>query len=414
MRRPLSLVLLVSFLAVASNVALCQEWSRFRGPNGDGQSDVTTIPTSFTSADLLWKVGLPGVGNSSPVIWGDRLFLLSGDPDSGARHVLCLNIHDGRQLWQRDYPATTHRIHLQNTLASSTPVADSQHVYCAWATPEEFTMVALTHDGKEAWRASLGPFASAHGFATSPIVYEDLVIVTNDQDGDSSLIALDSRSGKIRWQVPRKVRPEQNASYAAPCILQQGGKPDQLIVCGWSHGMTSLDPKSGTVNWELPVFERRPVGSPILVDGLILGNCGEGSGNNDVVAVRPPTADDPQPKQVYKIGKTSAPYVPTLIAKSSLVFLWGDKGGGSCIDAPTGKVHWRERVGGNFYGSPVRAGDSVFCVSVEGDVVALAAEATYKLLGRSPLGETCRATPAIAAGRMFVRTESHLVAVGKP
>jgi outer membrane protein assembly factor BamB len=116
---------------------------------------------------------------------------------------------------------------------------------------------------------------------------------------------------------------------------------------------------------------------------------------------------------VYKIDRTSAPYCPSLVAKGSLVFLWGDRGVVTCIDAAGGKIHWHERVGGNFFGSPVRVADAVYCISAEGDVVTLAASQQYSLLGRSPLGESSRATPAVAGGRMFLRTESHLFALGR-
>ena len=391
-----------------------QEWTRFRGPNGSGQSEATTIPTAWEPEGYLWKVELPGKGNSSPVLWGQRIFLTSADPDNGTRHVLCVSARDGRRLWQRDYPAATHHLHQQNTFASSTPCADARHVYCAWATPDEITLLALDHEGGDAWHVNLGPFVSQHGFGTSPIVYGDEVILTNDQDGPSSLVAVDARNGTIRWQVPRKVLAEQNAAYATPCVLESPGAADQLIVCGRSHGITSIDPKSGATNWEAPVLERRPVGSPIIVDRLVLAACGEGSGNNTVVALAAPKQSGGDPTTVYQIDRTSAPYVPTMVARESLVFLWGDKGIVTCIDAKSGQVHWRQRVAGNYYGSPVRVADCVYGVSIDGDVVALAADSEFKLLGRSSLGETTRATPAVAGGRMFLRTESHLLAVGQP
>jgi len=154
------------------------------------------------------------------------------------------------------------------------------------------------------------------------------------------------------------------------------------------------------------------VSSPIVAGGLILASCGSGAGTNHVVAIKP-YADGNRPAVAYQLEGTTAPYVPSLIAKDELVFLWGDRGIVTCIDAASGTIHWRERVGGNYFGSPVRVGDRVYCISAEGDVVALAARDRFKLLGRSPLGETSRATPAVASGRMFLRTESHLVAVGK-
>jgi outer membrane protein assembly factor BamB len=406
------LAMMCAMIALATS-ARAQEWTRFRGPNGAGQSEATTIPASWGTNDYLWRVELPGVGHSSPVLWGDRIFLTSANPQTGMRHVLCLSAADGKLLWKQDFAASTHFVHQQNSLASSTPTVDDQRVYCAWATPEQFSLVALNHDGSQAWRANLGPFVSMHGFGASPILYEDLVIVTNDQDADSSLIALDRKGGQTRWKVPRKVVEKQSASYAAPCIFQPRSGAAELIVCSWAHGITSVDPHSGKTNWEAAVLERRPVGSPIIVDDLILANCGEGSGNNNVVAVRPGNAAGREPELAYKIDRTSAPYVPTMVAHGSLVFLWGDRGVVTCIDGKTGKIHWRERVGGNYSSSPLRVGQCVYCASSDGEVVALAAADTFKVLGRSSLGEATRATPAIAGGRMLLRTESHLMAIGQ-
>ena len=402
--RPLLACLLLAATASA------QEWTRFRGPNGSGQSEATTIPASWDEGDVLCAT-LEGVGNSSPVLWGEKIFLMSASAD-GTRHALCLSAGDGKQLWRQDFAAKPQRLHAQNTLASCTPAVDADFVYCAWAAPDELTLAALKHDGTTAWQTPLGPFKGMHGFATSPIVYGDLVILTDEQDGDSFIFAVDRRSGQVRWKVPRKVKEMQNASYAVPCIFKPPGKPAELIVASWAHGLSSLDPATGTTNWEAAVLERRPVASPIVLGDLVLANCGEGGGNNSVVALRPPTVDGGSLEPVYKLDKTTAPYVPSLVASGKLVFLWGDKGIVACIDGITGQVHWRQRVGGNFFGSPVRVADKVYCISAEGDVVTLAASADYQLLGRSKLGEASRSTPAVAGGRMFLRTESHLTAVG--
>ncbi|MGD9720317.1 MAG: PQQ-binding-like beta-propeller repeat protein [Pirellulales bacterium] len=407
------LLVAICVACLLTAAASAQEWPRFRGPNGAGQSEATTIPTAWTAEEVLWKVELPGKGNASPVLWGDRIFLTSANPADGTRHVTCHSARDGRLLWQRDYPSTTHPLHQQNTFASSTPAADAKRVYCAWATPQAVTLVALDHEGTEAWRIDLGPFVSQHGFGASPIVYRDLVILPNDQDGESFLVAVDAASGAIRWKVPRKVLNEQNASYAAPCVFERPGRTDELIVSGRSHGVTALNPLDGTTLWEAGVLERRPVGSPIIVAGMVLAACGEGSGNNNLIALRPPATAGAEPTVAYRIDRTSAPYVPTMVAFGELVFLWSDKGIVTCIDAQSGSVHWRERVGGNYYSSPLRVANCVYCVSLEGDVVALAASDKFELLGRSSLGETTRATPAVALGRMFLRTESHLVAVGQ-
>ena len=240
--------LLVASLANLLTPCAAQEWTRFRGPNGSGQSEVEGIPAVWHAGDELWKAELPGTGNSSPVIWGERIFLLSADPNDGTRYVVCLSAADGRQLWQREYPSSTHHIHQQNTLASSTPCVDEERVYCAWSTPEEFTFLALTHDGEPVWQTNLGPFVSQHGFGTSPILWNDLCIITNDQDADSFVIAVDRASGATRWKVERKHLPEQNTAYATPCIYQPAGRKPELVLCGRAHGVTSLDPATGRPN----------------------------------------------------------------------------------------------------------------------------------------------------------------------
>lgn len=396
--------------ALGANIARAQEWTRFRGPNGAGQCE-TEFPAQWSESDFVWKAALPGSGFSSPVLWGQRIFLTAADAGQGQRFLLCLDAANGKLLWKRDFPFQTYHIHAQNGFASSTPTVDASRVYCAWATPELYYVVALDHDGTEIWRTELGPFPSAHGYAASPMIYQDLLIVTNDQDGDSSLQALSCKDGTIRWRIPRRHRDEQNASYSVPCIYQPPQGPAELIHNSWAHGISSLDPLTGATNWELPVLERRSVSSPIIVDGLIFGSCGEGGGKNTAVAVRPGVKGGQPPELAYKLDKAYAAYVPTMVAKDHLVFLWSERGIVSAIDAATGSVHFRERVGGNYHGSPVRAGDKIYCISHDGEVVSIAATDKFAVLGRTPLNETSRSTPAIAGGRMYLRTESHLVCV---
>ncbi len=392
-----------------ARLAHAQEWTRFRGPNGTGVSDATTVPTSWTDADYNWKVTLPGIGHSSPVLWGERILLTSGLDNGARRVVVCLNAADGSTLWTREYPSQTHTKHLRNSFASPTPTVDSRMVYVAWSTPESYTLRALDHDGNDIWSVDLGPYVSQHSCGPSPIIYEDMVVLGNDQDGESSLWAVDCLTGSLRWQTPRKT---ERVAYSTPCVRAgAAGKPELIFLSG-GHGVSAIDPATGKTNWELAVFDKRTVSSPVLAGGLIMGTCGSGAGGNYVAAVRPPDGgDSATPELVYKIDK-SAPYVPTPVAKGDLVFLWSDQGVATCIRAASGEVVWRERVGGNFSGSPVIVSDHIYCISDDGEVVVLAAAPEYSLVSRQPLGEECRSVPAVAAGVMYLRTCSHLFSLG--
>jgi outer membrane protein assembly factor BamB len=413
--RRLVVVSLAAAVAVltAALPSWSQEWTRFRGPNGTGQTDATTIPTEWSEKDYNWKIDLPGLGHGSPVIWGERLFVGSADPSNGTKMLFAVRTHDGEVLWKKEYPATVHTKHALNSFSSSTPACDADHVYFAWATPDEYNLLALDHQGSEVWRTPLGKFIARHGFGASPIVYEDLVIITNDQEGESSLIAVDRNSGKPRWKIPRKSLSPQSASYSTPMIYTPPGGQDELIINSWAHGISSLNPRTGEINWEAPVFELRTVGSPILAGGLIWGSCGEGAGNNSVIAIKPGSKNGDDPQEAFALRRRSTwPYVPTMVAAGDLVFLWGDGGIVTCVDARTRRELWRERVGGTYYASPIRIGERIFGISTKGEVVVLAAAPKFQELARNQLGDETHATPAVAEGKLYLRTQTRLMSLG--
>ena len=387
-----------------------QEWPRFRGPNGSCASEATTIPTSWTAEDYNWRVELPGIGYSSVVVRGDRLFVTSAFEEDATQIIHCLKTGDGSVLWKREFPSATHPKHRFNCYASSTPALDAVGVYFAWATPEELTLIKLNQeDGTERWRRDLGPFVGEHAFGSSPIVLGEMVILANEQDEKSFVVALDRSSGETRWQADRRTK---KTAYATPCVYQPETGPPQLIVNSWAHGISSLDPATGKLNWEQAVFKYRVVGSPAIAGGLIFGSCGTGGVGRQMFAVRPGNAaTGAQAEVVYEL-KGSLPYVCTPVAYGDLLFSWFDRGVVTCLDAPSGKIHWRERIGGDYFSSPVRVADRIYCVSREGEVVVLAASKTFKELGRIDLGERSNSTPAIAGGRMYLRTVSHLMSIG--
>jgi outer membrane protein assembly factor BamB len=273
--------------------------------------------------------------------------------------------------------------------------------------------MALDHDGETVWsQDDLGPYASQHGFGGSPMLFRDLVILCNEQlapgetpSETSAIMAFDRHTGQPRWSTPRI---STTVSYSVPCLRQTEGGAAELICCNTGNGIYSLDPSTGRENWSIDVFTMRTVSSPVIAGGLIFGSTGSGQGGNYVVAVRPPGT---RPEVAYRVEQP-APYVPTPVAHGDLVFLWADTGIVTCLDAATGRVFWRERVGGNYSGSPVRVADRLYGISERGEVVVLAAAKEYRLISRNPLGEDSRSTPAVAGGRMYLRTYSHLFSLG--
>lgn len=383
-------------------------WPRFRGHDGDGLASGFRFPEPWSEKAIRWKIELPGPGHSSPIVWKDRVFVTSCDPATARRILCCFNAADGKLVWQKEFDSKPHTMNKDNNYASSTPAADERAVYLYYTVPEEVSVVAIGHDGKELWRQGLGAFESQHGGGTSPVRIGDHVVIANDQDGQSSLLALDARSGRVAWKIDRKT---EKAAYSTPCVRRLAGGGAELIFTSWSHGFTGVDPRTGKINWELAdVFPMRVVGSAAIADGVVIQTCGGGGIGRKLAAVKPGGAGS-SPSLAYEMkGLTS--YVPTPIGVGDLFFLWGDKGTITCIRAKNGEKVWEQKLDGTFYCSPIASEDQIYCVSREGTLFVIRAADKYHELAAVPLGERSFATPAIANGTLYLRTEKQLLAIG--
>jgi outer membrane protein assembly factor BamB len=395
---------------IAAISAHAENWDRFRGPNGAGQSQSSTIPSQWKADNFLWKAPLPGIGHSSPIIWDLRVFVTSADAETGQLIVSAFEVYSGQSLWERRFPGTAYSKHAFNSYASPTPAADAERIYLVHREGTKLRMVALTHDGEPAWEADVGVCEEKHGFGSSPVVVDDLVCVQNDNDRFGEIVALDRASGASRWRV---ARPPGETSFCTPLVVEPGAGPNQLVVASNGGGVAAIDIERGEVAWraaenDLP---QRVVGSPIVAAGLVIVTCGAGGNGLQMLALSPPRGNEPA-REVYRL-RQGVPQVPTAVAAGELLFLWHDGGTVMCVDAATGKQHWRKRVTGKCHGSPIHVDGRLFGVSIDGEVVVIEAKPEFKLLARNSLGEPSRATPAAAHDRLYIRTESSLLCIGE-
>lgn len=391
--------------------AAAQEWTRFRGPNGTGIASAPGVPAQFTEKDYNWNITLPGGGHSCPVIWKDRIFVTCSDNDSATRIVLCLNAADGGIIWKREFKSHPYKQHPDNNYASSTPAVDEKHLYICWSTPEEYSLNAFDHDGKDLWKCPLGRYISQHGSATSPVVVGDLVLIGNDQEGPrSSLFGINRDTGKVVWEHERASGAVGGMSAATPVVMKNADGSEQAVFCSRYEGIAGIDPKTGNVVWQMKdAFRFRTVGSPVILGDKVLGFSGEGTKGHEFVVVQP---NGRQSSLAYELAD-STPYVPTPLCKDDLLYVLSDVGFVTCYRASTGKKMWQQRIGKAYYSSLVCTGDKIYAISKKGDVTCFAAKDTFENLGESKLGELCHATPAISDGRMYLRTYTHLISLGK-
>jgi outer membrane protein assembly factor BamB len=408
--RDASIALLAALLA---STAVAQEWTRFRGPNGTGISEAKNVPVTWTEQDFSWRVEIPGISHSQPVIWGDKLFLTTALDLGKERAILCLRKTDGKELWRKTYALPTHRPANRNaSYANGSPVVDRERVIACFVSRDHFWVRSFDHAGNELWSRDLGTFESQHGHGASPMIYENTVIVTNDQDGASFIIALDLKTGNPVWKTPRRPAPEYTA-YGTPCINPRPGTTPELLLTSQSHGISSLDPKTGAPNWEAPVYDKRVVASPVVAGGLVIGSCGQGGGaGNYLSAIRLGGKGDVSKTHVAYTLRKATPYVPTPLYLDGRLYLISDAGIASAIDAATGREIWSERLRAEFFSSPVMIDRRIYCATTKGEMIVLATGDAFQVLARNPLLEGTHSTPCVDGGRIYLKTFTHLVCIG--
>jgi hypothetical protein len=399
---------LVIPLAVCGT-ALAENWPGWRGPTRNGVTTDTGVPETWTAKDrILWTAVLPGVGTSNPVVWDDRVYLTaSSGRDQSELHVLCFDRDTGRLVWrQRLWGSAPTLFYAVSGMAAPSPVTDGRHLWAFFATGDVF---CFDHDGRLVWQRALsdeyGVFENRFGASSSPLLFEDTVVVQCDHYGASYVIALDQASGANRWKSDR---PGSWLSWSSPQLIAAGDRVE-LILSG-SEKLDGYDPKTGQWLWTVRGLSRECVPTPVVGDGFLIAVSGP---NGAHYAVKPGGRGDVTETHVLWKNERGTSFVPSAILVGERYYVADDKGIATCFDARNGKLLWRKRLEGRFTASPVSAEGKVFFTNEKGETVVIdASRQEYAELARNELGEDVYASPAISQGRFFFRTARHLVCIG--
>ena len=389
-------------------VARAGEWPGWRGPNGDGHSDETNVPTRWSANEnIAWKVAIPGKGHSSPVIWGDRIFLTTAIEKDQQRVLLCLDRRSGKVLWQRVVVTSPlEKKHDLNSYASATPVTDGKHVWVAFSEQPRINLVCYALDGTEVWRVSPGEFHSMHGFCSSPVLFKDTIILNGDQDADAYLVAFDKSTGKERWRTDR---PNKTRSYCTPFFFEHDGKT-QMALSG-SKSVCSYDPGTGKPIWWMAGPTEQFVATLVYTDGILFVT--GGYPDFHILGVDPDGKGDVLKSHIKWRDIKGASYVPSPIAHAGHFFIVSDNGIATCFEAKTGKAKWKQRLGRRHSASTVEAGGNIYFLDDDGVTLVVKGKDRYELVAENELGEAAYASPAVSRGQLFIRTVGHLWCIGK-
>ncbi len=382
-------------------------WTRFRGTDGMGMESRVDKQGNWDASQYQWDIALPGVGHSSPVVWGSTIFVTSADDGQDLGHVMAVDELEGKILWQKEFEVGDLTMHVDNNQASVTPAVDESQLYVIWYTREKTRLMALSHQGELQWDSEFGGIEAKHGGGSSLVLTDKYVVFTREQEEGSSFrstwVAVDKVTGKTAWELEREI--SQRNSFSTPLLVQNDRNESQLIYTSEAHGFTGVDPENGQVLWENKgLLTHRVVASPVFSQGLVLG-CRKGQAMALEVDLN---SHEVAPEPRYTLPPNLSPYVPTPLVFEDLLFLCLDNGSVACVRFATGELIWKERPAGPLYGSPVCVNGILYILSKAGKFMAIRASEEYELLGIQELGEGCFSTPVMGASGMVLRSFSRL------
>jgi outer membrane protein assembly factor BamB len=388
-------------------------WPRWRGPSGQGHVMGTSyVDTWSEKENIKWRVAVPGLGHSSPIVWRDHLFLTTATDDGATLSMIAFSRATGKQLWRTNLPSTglVEHKYPKNSHASATATTDGQRVFASFGT---HGLAAFDFNGKILWHTKLGDLSNYHGSAGSPVLYKDRVFLYQDHDGTATLrsfvAAFDAATGKVIWQ---RDRPE-SVGWGTPVVIHTGTR-DELIVSS-QRRVAAYDPQTGQDLWSVRGMTFEVIPTPVVGHGLVFCSSGR---QGPTVAIRPGGSGDVTATHVVWSSPKGSPFVPSGLIHGPYLYLVNDiQSILTVYEAATGKVMYQDRLGEplkeGFSASPVAVGDKLFFTNDNGETFVVQAGPVFKLLHVNRLNGRILASPALVDDVWYWRTDRELIAIGK-
>jgi len=402
---------------LSSQQLMAEEWFEFRGPTGQGHSTEKSLPVEWSPTEhVLWKTDIPGVGWSSPIVVGDKVYVTTAvspesetSPDQSLQ-LVCLNLESGAILWDKEIfhqtKETAQRIHKKNSHASPTPISDGKVIYVHFGT---HGTACLTLDGDVVWKTNELKYEMQHGNGGSPIIVDDKLVIICDGKGANFIAALDRNTGKIAWKVDRNVDTRKKFSFGTPLLITVNG--EKQIVAPGTDVISGHSPVDGKEIWHLNYSGYSVIPRPIFSHGLIFVTTSYD--RPSLLAIRPDGKGDVTDTHLAWSNKSQIPHTPSLLVVGDELYSVSDQGIAQCFDAKTGELIWKERVGGNYSASPLYADGKIYFQSEEGETTIIAPGKKYKEIGRNHLKAPTLASFAVAGDTLLIRTKTQLYRIGK-
>lgn len=403
-------ILLASLFFLGSPHLEAENWPEFRGPSGQGHYEGKNLPLQWSETkNVVWKQAIPGKGWSSPIVQDGKVYLTSAVPIEGTKNLslqaLCLDADKGTVLWQTEVflqGPKAPSIHTKNSHASPTPITDGKHLFVHFGHQGS---ACLDLEGKVIWRNKDLAYAPANGNGGSMILVDDRLVFSADGKDTQFVYALDKADGKVVWKTNRKSVAPDKFCFSTPLLITVNGQ--RQIVSPGAGAVVAYDPADGKEIWRVKYGSGYSViPRPVFGHGLVF--IGTGYGTASLMAIRVDGKGDVTDSHVaWKLSK-GAPHTPSPLLVGDELYAVSDKGIASCIDARTGKVHWQERVRGNYSASPLHCDGKIYFQSEEGDTTVVGADKEFTTLALSKVNERTFASYAVADGAIYLRTETQL------